>query len=124
MEVRKHSSMTEAVAKARFVRGSAKKINEFLKLIRGKPIEEGVTILKLLNKPTKISVLKTLESAIANARNKVGGAKFEPKKFRITEARVDKGPMWKRYRAAAAGRPHMRRKRLAHITIKISDKED
>ncbi len=116
--------MTEGVAVSRFVRGSAKKYTQILRVLRGKQIDEALTLLEVLPKPKlKTPVLKTLKSAIANAKYIIGAAKFDSKKFKVVDARADCGPIWKRYRAAPRGRAHMIRKRFSHITIKVSDEE-
>jgi len=113
--------MSEAVARARFVRGSARKYNQVFELIRGKHIDEALTLLKFLNKPTKEPVLKALNQAIANAEVKVGKAKFERDNYFVVDARADTGPTMRRMRAAPRGRGVIIRKRFAHLTVKISE---
>lgn len=115
--------MSEAVARARFVRGSARKYNRIFELIRGRQIDEALTVLKFLNKPTKEPIEKTLKAAIANAELKAGKARFERDNFTVTDARADTGPIMKRLRAAPRGRGVIIRKRFAHLTVKISDEK-
>ncbi len=115
--------MSEAVARAKFIRGSAKKYNQVLHLIRGRNVEEALNILTFLNKPTKEPVLKTLNSAVANAESKIGKAKFDRSSYYIVDARADTGPIMKRLRAAPRGRGVLIRKRYAHLTVKISDQQ-
>lgn len=115
--------MSQAVAKARFVRGSSKKLNQVLRLIRGRNIDEALTVLTFLNKPVKEPVLKTLRSAIANAESKAGRASFDRSRYFVVDARADTGPIMKRLRAAPRGRGVLIRKRFAHLTLKISDEE-
>lgn len=115
--------MSEVVARARFIRGSAKKYNQILALIRGKPLGEALRVLTFLAKPTKEPVLKTLKAAMANAETKLGKAKFDPEAYFVVDARADQGPIMKRLRAAPRGRGVLIRKRLAHLTLKISDKK-
>ena len=113
--------MSEAIARARFVRGSSRKYNQIFKLIRGKRIDDALVLLRFLNKPTKGPVLKTLKAAINNAELKVGKAKFERDQYKVTDARADTGPIMRRMRAAPRGRGVLIRKRFAHLTLKISD---
>ncbi len=115
--------MSEMVARARFVRGSAKKYNRILELIRGRQIDEAINILTFLNKPSKEPVFKTLKSAIANAESRLGKAKFERNDYYVIDARADTGPIMKRLRAAPRGRGVLIRKRFAHLTVKISDEK-
>ncbi|MBD3286609.1 50S ribosomal protein L22 [candidate division WOR-3 bacterium] len=113
--------MSEVVARARFVRGSARKYNQIFELIRGRHIDEALTVLKFLNKPSKGPVQKALNQAIANAEVKVGKAKFERDNYVVVDARADGGPIMRRMRAAPRGRGVLIRKRFAHLTVKISD---
>lgn len=115
--------MNESVARARFIRGSARKYNQIFELIRGRQIDEAMTILKFLNKPTKEPVLKTLSAAITSAELKVGKARFERINFFVKDARADTGPIMKRMRAAPRGRGVLIRKRFAHLLVKISDEK-
>jgi len=115
--------MSEAVAHAKFVRGSYRKYGQVLDLIRGRKVDEALNILRFLNKPTKEPVVKVLRSAIANAESKLGKAKFDIKDYKVTDARADTGPIMKRLRAAPRGRGVLIRKRFAHLTIKISDEK-
>ncbi len=66
----------EAVARSRFQRGSAKKLNRIAMLIRGKDVPTALAIIDFLAKPSKRPIAKTLRSAVANAINKAGKAKL------------------------------------------------
>ncbi|TKJ41985.1 50S ribosomal protein L22 [candidate division TA06 bacterium B3_TA06] len=115
--------MSEVIARARFVRGSAKKFTRILGLIRGRQVDEALRILAFLNKPSKEPILKTLRSAIANAESRLGKAKFERQGYFVVDARADTGPIMRRLRAAPRGRGVIIRKRFAHLTVKISDEK-
>ncbi|MBN2380265.1 50S ribosomal protein L22 [candidate division WOR-3 bacterium] len=115
--------MSEAIARARFVRGSARKYNQIFELIRGRQIDEALTLLKFLKKAIKEPVFKTLKAAISNAEIKIGRAKFEREKYFVTDARADTGPIMRRMRAAPRGHGVLIRKRFAHLTVKISDEK-
>ena len=58
----------EAKAIARHVRVTPRKARRMVNLIRGKQATEAITILKFAPQSAALPVLKTLESAIANAR--------------------------------------------------------
>jgi large subunit ribosomal protein L22 len=113
----------EAVAIARYQRGSAKKMNRILALIRNKPVPETLSILEFLPKPTKRPILKTLKSAVSNAFIKAGKAKISEEDLYIKTAKVDGGPMMKRYRPGPRGSASQIRKRTCHITIVVATKE-
>jgi len=114
----------EAHAISRHQRVSSRKIGRILDLIREKDVPTALNTLKFLNKPTKRSVLKTLESAVANAVNKAGKAKLEEKDLVVAEARVNGGSMQKRWRAGPRGMGMMIRRRTAHVHITVRTRVD
>jgi large subunit ribosomal protein L22 len=115
--------MIEAHAVARYARVSPRKVNQILRLIRGQRVEEALKTLNYLNKPTKRMVVKTLNSAVANAISKGGRGRIREENLWVAEARVDPGPSLKRYRAAPRGRAVRIRHRTAHIRIRVKERE-
>jgi len=109
-----------ATAIGRYQRVSPRKISRILHLIRDKDVPQALSTLRFLNKPTKMSVLKTLQSAVANAVTRAGKAKLDEKDLFVSEARVGSGPMQKRWRAGARGSPMMYRRRTAHVYVTVS----
>ena len=91
----------EAKAIARHVRVTPRKARRMVNLIRGKQATEAITILKFAPQSAALPVLKTLESAIANARVKAdkAGEPFRENDLVIKETYVDVGVSLKRLRA-------------------------
>ncbi|MCX8015590.1 MAG: 50S ribosomal protein L22 [candidate division WOR-3 bacterium] len=114
----------EARALLRFQRGSAKKMNRILELIRNKPVPEAIAILRFLPKPSKTPILKTLKSATANAMLKVGKAKITEKDLYVKKATADCGPMMKRFKAGPRGSANPILRRTCHIDIVVASKEN
>jgi len=113
----------EAHASSRYQRVSAKKIGRILELIRDRDVPVALNTLHFLNKPTKMPVLKTLQSAVANAVAKAGKVKLAEKDLAVAEARVSPGPSLKRWRAGARGSGVRYRHRTAHIYIAVVKRE-
>ena len=111
----------EATARARFVRGSARKVRRVADLIRGKNVEEALNILTFTPKAAASLLEKTLKSATANALSVEGTAKLKAEDLRVKRILVDGGPIMKRIRAMGMGRAFRIRKRTNHITIVVSD---
>jgi large subunit ribosomal protein L22 len=63
---------------------------------------------------------RVLKSAIANAEDR--GVR-SPDRLKISEARVDGGPMFKRVHARARGMANLIRRRTAHIHVAIDAPE-
>ncbi|MBS4014900.1 MAG: 50S ribosomal protein L22 [Candidatus Latescibacteria bacterium] len=114
----------EATAKARFQRGSARKMNRILTLIRNKPVTKALAILDFLPKPTKMTIIKTLKSASANALLKVGKAKITQQDLIVKYAAADGGPLMKRFRAGPRGSASRILRRTYHIQITVATKEN
>lgn len=106
----------------RFVLVSPKKVKPVLEVIRGKNVSEATWILELNNK-RKLSriILKGLKAAVASYRNKSGTSARPDEELVIVTAKVDRGPILKRWRAAWRGRAVMIRKRMSHITIEVGE---
>lgn len=105
----------EAKANANFVRVSPRKAAQMTDLIRGKYVTEALTLLKFSQKGASDIVAKVLKSAVSNSKQK------DTKNLKVKEAYVGYGPTMKRMRAMAMGRGAVVRKRLAHITIVLTD---
>lgn len=115
----------EAIAKARHVRMSARKVRLVVDQIRGMSVNEAYALLQFSKKSAAEPVGKTLRSAVANAQNKSmdEGASLDVDDLIVREAFVDEGPTLKRWRARAQGRASPIRKRTSHITVVVDTKE-
>lgn len=111
-------AVTKAIA--RYVRISPYKVRQVINLIRGKDVTTAEAILANLNKRAAQIVNKVLKSAISNAEHNYG---MKRENLYISRIFADQGPMYKRYRAAAFGRPVMIRHRTSHITVELDVKE-
>ncbi|MCX7956645.1 MAG: 50S ribosomal protein L22 [Endomicrobia bacterium] len=108
----------ESIAKAKFIRYSPRKISQVLKLIRGKKISDAYKILDYINKSCSLDIKKTIKSALSNA----GGIKT-PDKFFIKSCYVTKGPYIKRIMPKAFGRAALFTRKMAHLTVVVSDQK-
>ena len=115
----------EAKAQARFVRVTPQKARRVVDLIRGKQAEQAVATLKFAPQAAGETVLKVVESAIANARVKAdrAGEAFDVSTLVVTTAFVDEGPTLKRFRPRAQGRASQILKRTSHITVVVAPVE-
>jgi large subunit ribosomal protein L22 len=105
----------EAIAKAKHARFSARKVGQVLGLIRGKSVAKAFGILPTVPRAGSILVFKTLKSAFANS-----GA-TDPATMFVKEAWVDLGPSLKRVRPMAMGARSIYKRKMCHVTIKVSD---
>src|SRR3954449_1225248 len=92
-------NVMEAKASGRNVRVTPQKARRVVDLIRGKQAVEAVAVLRFAPQAAGETVLKVVESAIANARVKAERASeaFDEQNLVIAEVYVDEGPTLKRF---------------------------
>jgi large subunit ribosomal protein L22 len=99
----------------RGARISPTKLRPVIKLIMGKRIDEAFAILQMSKRRGAVLVAQALLAAQANADQ----AEVDPRKLKVTEARVDSGPTMKRFQPKDRGRAHQILKRTSHITVGV-----
>lgn len=109
------SMQVKAVAKG--VRMSPRKVGVVASLVRGRSVEDALTILAHTPRRAATPVRKTIESARANADN---NHNVKPESLQIVEISVTPGPRLKRYRPAAHGRALPFQRRSSHIRVVVA----
>jgi large subunit ribosomal protein L22 len=107
------------VARARFVRVSARKARLVLDQIRGKPVGDALATLEYTPRAAARLVEKVLRSAIANAEHNYQVRNLDD--LRVVQAVADGGPSMKRVQPRAMGRAFFIKHRTSHLTIGVSD---
>lgn len=102
----------KAVAKG--VRMSPRKVGVVAQLVRGRSVEDALTILNHVPRRSAIAVRKVVESAKANADH---NHNLKPASLQIVEISVQPGPRLKRYNPAAHGRALPFQRKTSHITV-------
>jgi large subunit ribosomal protein L22 len=105
-------------ATAKNVRISPQKARLAVDQIRGKSVARALEILSFGETKAAGLVLKTLESAIANAEHNESADIDE---LIVSKCFVDEGPTMKRMRPRAKGRGAAILKRSSHITVAVGD---
>ena len=109
----------EAKAQLRYLKGSPQKIRLVADLVRGRRVEEALSILRHTNKSCAADLEKLLRSAVANAENAEEPANVDD--LVVSRIFVDPGPSEKRVRPAPMGRAYRVLKRHSHVTVFVSD---
>ncbi|MCK4361645.1 MAG: 50S ribosomal protein L22 [Dehalococcoidia bacterium] len=110
----------EVRATARYVRTSPRKLRPIVGVVRGKKVEEALTILRFLPSPSARTVARVVKSAAANAENNFEMTQSD---LRIVKIYIDGGRSMKRYRAGPRGRVKPILKRSSHITVIVKEEE-
>ena len=109
----------EAKAVAKYIRMSPQKIRLVVDLIRGKNVGDAQRVLKFMRKYAAGIVEKTVNSAVANAKQ---NPNIDEDILFVKEVYVDQGPSLKRWRARAQGRAAAIKKRTSHITVVLDER--
>ena len=110
----------EARAKVTFERIAPRKVQIVLDLIRNKPVNEAMAILKFTPKAACEPVAKLLKSAMANAENNFD---MDVERLYVAECNVSQGPTLKRIRPRAHGRAFRINKKTSHINLVLKEME-
>ena len=102
----------EAVAIHKSAMIAPRKARLTLDLIRGKSASEAKAILSTTNTKASRLISKVLDSAIANAVNKLY----------INETYINEGPVLKRFKVGSRSRVDKRFKRTSHIIVKVKER--
>jgi large subunit ribosomal protein L22 len=108
----------KAIAKG--VSISPRKVAVVAALVRGRTVEDAVTILEHTPRRAALAVKKVIQSAAANADH---NHNLKPGTLNITEIRVSAGPRLKRYRPAAHGRALPFQRKTSHIFVEVDGEQ-
>jgi large subunit ribosomal protein L22 len=111
----------QAMAIARNIRVSPRKLNLVAQQIRGKKVDRALNVLTFSPKRIAGVVKKTLQSAIANAEN---NHDLDVDDLVVKEASVGKNLVMKRFHARARGNAGGIEKFFSQITIVVEEKRE
>jgi large subunit ribosomal protein L22 len=111
----------QAVAIARNIRVSPRKLNLVAQQIRGQKVDRALNVLTFSPKRIAGVVKKTLQSAIANAEN---NHDLDVDDLIVKEASVGKNLVMKRFHARARGNAGGIEKFFSQITIIVEEKRE
>ena len=100
---------------------TARKVRLMVNMVRGKKVDEALTMLRFTPSPTAKLVAKTIKSAAANAEN---AYQMNTANLKIIEIFADEARTLKRFRPRSRGRVSPVLKRSSHITVIVTDEED
>ena len=99
---------------------SPRKVRLLVDMVRGKKVDEALTILKFAPTPTARVVAKVVKTAAANAENNF---QMSPSDLKIVKVFADEARSLKRFRPRARGRVSPILKRSSHITVIVAEVE-
>jgi large subunit ribosomal protein L22 len=105
-----------AKAILRRFRESPRKVRAVADMIRGRSVDDAISILRLQQRKAARMLSKVLDSAIANATE---NEKADAEKLFVTNVFIDGGPTQRRWMARSMGRANRLISRTSHVTIEV-----
>ncbi len=106
-------------AVTKFVKISPRKVRLVVDVVRGKPVQQALDVLKLMPQRSATVVYKTVKSAASNAENNYN---LDITDLVITRITADDGPRRKTYKPKARGRAGPVLHRMSHVSVVVEDK--
>ncbi len=100
---------------------SPRKVRPLVDMVRGKRVDEALTLLQFTPTPTARVVARVVKSAASNAENNF---QMEPADLRIVNIFTGEARTLKRFRPRARGRANRILKRSSHITVVVSEEAE
>ena len=104
--------MTQAIATVKYIRTGPRKLRLVADAVRGMEVEQALTSLKFVRKRASEPLFKAIRQALANAKQ-IGLSS----PLQISYLGIDKGPIYKRWRAVSRGQGHSIHKFTSHIKV-------
>ena len=108
----------EVSATTKYVKMSPTKARDLANEIKGLPVADALRITEFNARKAAVQIGKTLKSAIANANEQ----EADVRRLVVSEAKVDEGPFFRRFRPKDRGRAHQILKRMSHITVVVEER--
>ena len=107
----------ETKAQAKYIRIAPRKVQVIISAIKGRKVEEAISILQFMPRKGARILQKVLHSAVANAEQN----KVDIDTLVVKTVLVDGGPTLKRFMPRAMGRAYPILKRTSHITVFLEE---
>jgi large subunit ribosomal protein L22 len=106
------------MAKHRFARISPRKARLVMDLIRGRDVDDALTLLRFSKQRSAVLIDKVVRSAVANA----GEQEADTDALYIARAWVDPGPIIKRFQPKDRGKAYAIHKPMAHLVVELDQR--
>lgn len=108
----------DVIARAKFIRISPRKVRLVANLVKDLDVEKAIWQLTFNKKAASESLLKILNTAIANAKENYD---IEASNLKIKSFTVNDGPVLKRWMPRAQGRATPLRKGTSHVQLVLTE---
>ncbi len=105
-------------AKHRFARIAPRKARLLMDLIRGRDVDDALTLLRFSKQRASMMIEKVLKSAVANA----GEQEADTATLYVSAAWADPGPIIKRFQPKDRGKAYPINKRTSHLVLALDQR--
>jgi large subunit ribosomal protein L22 len=109
-------------AKHRYARISPRKARLLMDLVRGRDVDDALALLRFSKQRASGMIEKVIRSAVANSTEQ--SAAPTRNTLYIAAARVDPGPIIKRFQPKDRGKAYPINKRTSHIVVTIDERAE
>jgi len=107
------------VAKHRYARIAPRKARLIADMIRGRKVDDALTILNFAEQRASGMIAKVMQSAAANASEQ----QADTRRLVVTKCYVDPGPVMKRFQPKDRGKAYSIMKRTSHIVVEVDERD-
>jgi len=108
-------------AKHRFARIAPRKARLIMDLVRGRDVDDAISILKFSKQRASGMVEKVIRSAVANAAEQETAPSRNA--LYVAKAWVDPGPVIKRFQPKDRGKAYAIMKRTSHLCVEVDQRD-
>ena len=106
-------------AKHRFARIAPRKARLIMDLVRGRDVDDAISMLKFAKQRASGMVEKVIRSAVANANEQEVPQR---ETLYVAKAWVDPGPIIKRFQPKDRGKAYSIHKRTSHLVVELDQR--
>jgi large subunit ribosomal protein L22 len=106
-------------AKHRYARISPRKARLVMNLVRGRDVEDALTLLRFSKQRSSVFIEKVIRSAVANANEREVPTR---QTLYVAAAWVDPGPVIKRFQPKDRGKAYPIKKRTSHLCVTLDER--
>ena len=117
----KRTAQNEAMAMAKYLRTSPRKLNLVAQMIRGKSAAKAMVDLDFCSRRIAHDVKKVVQAAIANAENNHG---LDVDRLYVAEATVGKAMVMRRFHARGRGKGAGIEKFFSRLTVVVRERQE
>jgi large subunit ribosomal protein L22 len=109
-------------AKHNFARIAPRKARLLMDLVRGRDVDDAITLLRFSKQRASGMIEKVIRSAVANASEQSVAPTRNT--LYVASAWVDPGPVMKRFQPKDRGKAYPINKRTSHLIVKIDERAE